>query len=58
MKTTMNKLNTLVVLYFAASFIFPFAIRAQNNVGIGTNTPNQSSVLEMQATDKIGRAHV
>ena len=25
---------------------------AQNNVGIGTNTPNSNAILEMQATDK------
>jgi hypothetical protein len=29
-----------------------FGMSAQNNVGIGTNTPNPKSLLELSATDK------
>ena len=45
---TMNrKLKTLVLLCGISG-----AIIAQNNVGIGTNTPDPTSALEVQSTDK------
>lgn len=40
----------LSVLLFALSMIATVAVQAQNNVGIGTTTPNASSILEMQST--------
>ena len=33
-------------------FFTPFLAAAQNNVGIGTNTPAASAILELQATNK------
>lgn len=44
----MNKLYLLLlILLVCGNTLF-----AQNNVGIGTNTPNPSSVLDLTATDK------
>jgi polyhydroxyalkanoate synthesis regulator phasin len=47
-KMTMNKKIKTLVLLFGLSG----AIIAQNNVGIGTNTPDPTSALEVQSTDK------
>jgi hypothetical protein len=45
---TMKKaIKTLFVLSFMSGVIF-----AQDNVGIGTNTPDPTSALEVQSTDK------
>jgi hypothetical protein len=43
----MKKIKTLVLLFGLSG-----AIIAQNNVGIGTNTPDPTSALEVQSTDK------
>jgi hypothetical protein len=43
-------LHLIFTLFFAINL--NSKIIAQNNVGIGTNTPNASSLLELQATDK------
>ena len=45
---TMNKKIKTLVLLFGLSG----AIIAQNNVGIGTNTPDPTSALEVQSADK------
>ena len=34
------------------SIVFITNVSAQNNVGIGTTTPNAKAVLELKATDK------
>ena len=47
-KLTMNKKIKTLVLLFGLSG----AMIAQNNVGIGTNTPDPTSALEVQSTDK------
>ena len=47
-KMTMNKKIKTLVLLFGLSG----AVIAQNNVGIGTNTPDPTSALEVQSTDK------
>lgn len=40
-------------IYFILFILFGFSItQAQNNVGIGTNTPNASAKLDITATDK------
>ena len=41
----MKKLITLLLA-------LPFAIFAQNNVGVGTNTPDASAVLDIESTNK------
>jgi hypothetical protein len=42
-----------LVWVVAASVIFAFALKAQtNNVGIGTNTPNNSSILDLTSTTR------
>lgn len=50
----MIKLKQTIKIATVAFFISIGAVKttAQNNVGIGTTTPNASSILEMQATDK------
>lgn len=50
----MIKLKQTIKFATVAFFISIGALKttAQNNVGIGTTTPNASSILEMQATDK------
>ncbi|MBL7889480.1 MAG: collagen-like protein [Bacteroidia bacterium] len=52
----MKKYSTKHVLKFAFIAFFisfnAFKINAQNNVGIGTNTPDASAILEMLASDK------
>lgn len=42
----MQKFFTLLAL------LFTFSAYAQNNVGIGTLTPDPSSILDLKATDK------
>jgi len=43
----MNKLLLAILICFWA-----IGLMAQNNVGIGTTTPNQSSILDLTSTDK------
>jgi hypothetical protein len=42
-----NKIITLIIFLLSATGIF-----SQNNVGIGTNTPDSNAILELKATDK------
>lgn len=55
-KTTLMKklfaVNTLKSLFLAVFAFFYLNSPAQNNVGIGTNTPHSSAVLDVTATDK------
>jgi len=45
--------NVLKISVFGMfTFLNMSVVNSQNNVGIGTTTPNASSILEMQATDK------
>ncbi|MCC7303238.1 MAG: hypothetical protein IT233_11410, partial [Bacteroidia bacterium] len=32
--------------------LIPFTVKAQDNVGIGTTTPDASAILEMMSTNK------
>jgi trimeric autotransporter adhesin len=41
----------VAISFFGACLIY-FNIRAQQNVGIGTNTPNASSLLELKSSNK------
>jgi hypothetical protein len=40
------------ILFFLFILFFSINFYAQNNVGIGTNTPNPKSLLDLSATDK------
>ena len=42
------KINVLLILLLTGT-VYSFA---QNNMGIGTNTPDPSALVDMQATDK------
>ncbi|MCC6253211.1 MAG: hypothetical protein IT238_12200 [Bacteroidia bacterium] len=46
------KIGKLSINIFALLLLVTSASKAQNNVGIGTNTPNASALLELQANDK------
>lgn len=48
----MNILKNSLRITFLMFALSSVKATAQNNVGIGTTTPNASSILEMQATDK------
>src|SRR5687767_14335352 len=39
-----------ILLFVAISLLSLVAVQAQNNAGLGTTTPNPSSILEMQST--------
>ncbi|TND07509.1 MAG: hypothetical protein FD123_3061 [Bacteroidetes bacterium] len=49
MKKTYSKFH-LWLLTIVAIFLAEFAVAQPNNVGIGTTTPNASSILELQST--------
>jgi hypothetical protein len=42
-----NRIFIIIILFFDLTYGF-----GQNNVGIGTNTPDSNAILEMNATDK------
>jgi hypothetical protein len=47
------KINVLRnTLFCTVATLISINVYAQNNVGIGTNTPNSKAILELQATDK------
>lgn len=48
----MNNFKNKSALLLILAMSFFMKIDAQNNVGIGTNTPDASSILELSATDK------
>ncbi|MBC7411047.1 MAG: hypothetical protein H7331_01155, partial [Bacteroidia bacterium] len=43
---------TTLLLIFSISYLTSISAQAQNNVGIGTTTPNSKAILELQANDK------
>lgn len=45
-----NKLSSFVIALIC--FVSQQSVTAQNNVGIGTASPNQKALLELQSTDK------
>jgi hypothetical protein len=47
MMKNLQKVCFVLILMISATKIF-----AQNNVGIGTTSPNSRSILELYATDK------
>ncbi len=46
------KTKLTVLLFIVNSLYFIYPTVAQNNVGIGTTSPNTKAILELQATDK------
>lgn len=49
----MNRnIKLFVSFMFLLSFIFNLKLKAQDNVGIGTVTPDPSAILDLSATDK------
>src|ERR1039458_1772311 len=47
------KMNRKLLFFaFTLSILNSAGLKSQNNVGIGTNTPNASSLLELFAKDK------
>ncbi|MBI5538806.1 MAG: hypothetical protein HY951_02010 [Bacteroidia bacterium] len=44
--------NILKFSFFIFSILFSINIKAQNNVGIGTNNPDANSILELSSTNK------
>ncbi|MGB1317747.1 MAG: hypothetical protein ACPG5W_06055, partial [Flavobacteriales bacterium] len=49
----MHKYSTSIIAVFAVIFSLGFtSVYAQDNVGIGTITPDPSALLEIQALDK------
>ncbi|MCO5280647.1 MAG: hypothetical protein M9931_06270 [Chitinophagales bacterium] len=48
----MTKRNFYTTIAFCTLCIFSFLSHAQNNIGIGTSTPNPTAVLDVNANDK------
>jgi len=47
------KMNSFYhIVFIATCFVVSQSVRAQNNVGIGTNTPDPSAIVDMSASDK------
>lgn len=44
--------KVFLISFAIVAFLFQANLKAQNNVGIGTNTPHASALLDMTATDK------
>ncbi len=52
MKSKLLKISSSVILTMILCLLFPKNNIAQDNVGIGTNTPDASAILEMLSTNK------
>ncbi|MBC7412973.1 MAG: hypothetical protein H7331_11045, partial [Bacteroidia bacterium] len=49
---SIQRTSVIVVILFSVWLLSGAEAQAQNNVGIGTTTPNSKAILELKATDK------